>query len=143
MASTPPTQEPAREPRPPRSRLSFGALATLSPLRRELIALGAALAFGLLVMPFLIWIGGNRVLGPYTHGDDLKAGPGALFADYVVALVHGSAVFWGVALGPLLLLLLVQGFLWLLRAVPPLRRGSPPASPPRPERPARRPQVGQ
>ncbi|HEV2286409.1 MAG TPA: hypothetical protein VGR80_10220 [Steroidobacteraceae bacterium] len=143
MASTPPNPEPAREERPPGSRLSLGALAALSPLRRELIAVGAALAFGILVMPFLIWFGGNRVLGPYTHGDDLKAGPGALFADYVVALVHGSAVFWGVALGPLVLLLLVQGFLTLLRTVPQLRRGSPPASPPRPERPPQRPQVGQ
>jgi hypothetical protein len=140
MASTPPTPEPAREERSLRSRLSLGAL---SPLRRELIAVGITLAFGILVMPFLIWLGGNRVLGPYTHGDDPKAGPWALFADYVVGLVHGSAVFWGVALGPLVLLLLVQGFLTLLRTVPQLRRDVPAASPGRPERPPQRPQVGQ
>jgi hypothetical protein len=140
MAITPPTPEPAPAERSLRSRLSLGAL---SPMRRELIAVGATLAFGILVMPFLIWLGGNRVLGPYTHGDDPKAGPWGLFADYVVGLVHGSAVFWGVALGPLLLLLLVQGFLTLLKTVPQLRRGAPPASPVRPERPPRRPQVGQ
>ena len=140
MAITPPTPPPERSLR---SRLSLDALSALSPMRRELIAVGAALAFGILVMPFLIWLGGNRVLGPYTRGDDLKAGPWGLFADYVVGLVHGSAVFWGVALGPLLLLLLVQGFLTLLKSVPQLRRGTPPAAPVRPERPAQRPQVGQ
>lgn len=132
MASTPPS--------PLRSRLSLSAL---SPWRRELIAVGVSLAFGILVMPFLIWLGGNRVLGPYTHGDDPKGGPWGLFADYVVGLVHGSAVFWGVALGPLVLLLLVQAFLTLLRTVPQLRRAPPPASPVRPERPPQRPQVGQ
>ena len=143
MAITPPTPEPAPPERSLRSRLSLDALSALSPMRRELIAVGAALAFGILVMPFLIWLGGNRVLGPYTHGDDPKGGPWGLFADYVVGLVHGSAVFWGVALGPLLLLLLVQGFLTLLKAVPQLRRGAPPAAPVRPERPKPRPQVGQ
>jgi hypothetical protein len=112
-------------------------------MQRELIAVGVALVLGILVMPFLIWLGGNRVLGPYTHGDDPKAGPWGLFADYVVGLVHGSAVFWGVALGPLALLLLVQGFLMLFRTVPQLRRDVPDASPARPARPPQRPQVGQ
>lgn len=102
-----------------RGRLSFAALTRT---QRELIVLGAALGVGLIVMPFLIWIAGNRVLGPYSHGDNPKAGPWALFADYVVGLAHGSAVFWVVALGPLALLLLVRGFLALLRRVPQLRR---------------------
>lgn len=83
--------------------------------RRELIVAGAALAAGILVVPFLIWAAGNRVLGPYTHGDNPRAGPWGLFADYVVGLAHGSAVFWVVALGPLALLLLIRGFLLLLR----------------------------
>ncbi|HVH84909.1 MAG TPA: hypothetical protein VM713_11405, partial [Steroidobacteraceae bacterium] len=71
----------------------------------------------ILGMPFLIWAGGNRVLGPYAHGDNPKAGPWALFADYVVGLAHGSAVFWVVALGPLALVLLIRGFLAFLRWV--------------------------
>jgi hypothetical protein len=102
-----------------RARQSF---ERLSRVRRELIVAGLALAVGLLAMPFLIWLGGNRVLGPYTHGDSLKAGPWALFADYVVGLAHGSAVFWFVALGPLTLLVLVRGFFALLRRAPLLRR---------------------
>ena len=85
--------------------------------QREVIVAAAALAVGLLVMPFLIWAGGNRFLGPYAHGDNPKAGPWALFADYVVGLAHGSAVFWVVALGPLALVLLIRGFLAFLRWV--------------------------
>jgi hypothetical protein len=140
MATPPPTEEPPREQRSLRSWLSCGGL---SPLQRELIAVGATLAFGILAMPFLIWLMGNRMLGPYTHGDNPKAGPWALFTDYVAGLAHGSAVFWGVALGPLVLLLLTQGFLMLLRTVPQLRRAAPPASAPGPVRPPQRPQVGQ
>jgi len=102
-----------------RARHSF---AGLSRARRELIVAGLAFAVGLLAMPFLIWMGGNRVLGPYTHGDNPKAGPWALFADYVVGLAHGSAVFWVVALGPLALLLLIRGFFALLRLGPFQRR---------------------
>lgn len=91
--------------------------------RRELAVLGAALLFGLLVMPFMVWLAGKRVLGPYTHGDNPHAGPFALLWDYYVGLAHGSTVFWAVALGPLALLLLLRGFFALLRALPAGRRG--------------------
>ena len=101
------------------ARQSF---AGLSRMQRELVVAGAGLAVGVLVMPFIIWAAGNRFLGPYTHGDDLKAGPWALFADYVAGLAHGSAVFWVVALGPLALFTLLRGFVALLRRVPQLRR---------------------
>jgi len=87
-------------------------------VRRELIIYGVALLVGLLVMPFLVWFGGSRVLGPYTHGQNTHAGPFALFADYFVGLAHGSAVFWAVALGPALLLLLARLFARLFRALP-------------------------
>ena len=115
MPITPPTPEPAPPERSLRSRLSLGAL---SPMRRELIAVGATLALGILVMPFLIWLGGNRVLGPYTQGQNTHAGALALLEDFFVGLAHGSAVFWGVALGPLALVLLLQLFLRGLRALP-------------------------
>jgi hypothetical protein len=105
MPTTPPTDAPA----PP---------AGLTRTQRELIVFGAALGLGILVMPFLIWLAGSRVLGPYVHGENPKAGPWALFADYVVGLAHGSAVFWAVALGPAVLLLLVRGFIALWRVLP-------------------------
>ena len=59
-------------------------------------------------MPLLIWVAGNRVLGPYTHGQDLHAGPFALLQDFFIGLAHGSAVFWAVALGPAVFVLLLR-----------------------------------
>ena len=37
-------------------------------------------------------------------------GPLALLADFFIGLLHGSAVFWAVALGPAALLLLLRLF---------------------------------
>jgi hypothetical protein len=114
----------SRTPQPlpsPRSRLP-DASGMLSPrARRELIIYGAALAFGLIAMPLLIWIAGNRVLGPYTHGQSTHAGPLALVADFFVGLYHGSAVFWAVALGPAVLLLLLRLFIALVRSLSAVR----------------------
>jgi hypothetical protein len=90
--------------------------------RRELIVYGIALLCGLVPMPFLIWYAGNRWLGPYTHGQNPHGGPFALLQDYFVGLLHGSAVFWAVALGPALLLLLLRLIVWVVRAIPPRQR---------------------
>ena len=102
---------------PPRTRRG------LPPrVRRELLIFGPALLFGLVVVPLLTWFAGNRVLGPYTHGQNLHAGPLALLGDFFVGLGHGSAVFWAVALGPAALVLLLRLFVALVRALPPARR---------------------
>lgn len=112
-----PSPTPGAPPPPPVTRLR-DTYEALPRARRELVVYGAALLFGLLVMPFLIWFGGSRVLGPYTHGQNAHAGPVALLADYFVGLAHGSAVFWAVALGPVLLLVLLRLFTRLYRALP-------------------------
>jgi len=88
----------------------------LSRLQRELIIFAAELVCGLLVVPLLIWVAGNRVLGGYTHGPNLHAGPGALLADFFTGLGNGSSVFWLVALGPAILVTLVRAFVHLLRS---------------------------
>jgi hypothetical protein len=92
---------------------------------------GAALLFGLIGVPLLIWVGGNRVLGPYVHGQNLHAGPFALLQDFFLGLLHGSAVFWAVALGPAALLLLVRLFIALVRRVPSVDDDEPPGAPSR------------
>lgn len=115
----PPTAPRLLEPLT-RARDSYAALPRA---RRELLVLGAAVLFGLLVMPFIVWFAGMRVLGPYTHGDNPRAGPFALLLDYFVGLIHGSAVFWLVALGPLALLLVARGLFALLRVLPAERDG--------------------
>jgi hypothetical protein len=87
------------------------ALRARSRTQRELMLFALMTLFGLIVMPFLIWIASGRVLGPYTHGQNLHAGPLALVADYYTGLAHGSAVFWCVALGPAVLVLLIRVFM--------------------------------
>lgn len=87
--------------------------------RRELLLFGGALAFGLAVIPFLIWLVGHWTLGPYTHGDTGPGhGPLTLFADYFVELAHGSPGYWIVAAGPVLLLGGVRLWLKLIRRFP-------------------------
>ncbi len=92
--------------------------ATLSRPNRELMLLGVMLLTGFILMPFLIWFAGNRVLGPYVHAQNPHAGPFALLGDFVLGLLHGSAVFWGVALGPAVLLFGLRLFVALVRALP-------------------------
>jgi hypothetical protein len=96
MASTPLPQEPDSEP---------ATRNSLVQLRRELLILGIALAGGLLAIPLLIWVVGNRILGPYVHTQDPTAGTGPmrLLADYFGGLGHGSLIFWLVAVGPYIL----------------------------------------
>ena len=131
MSSPPPIKAPARPfdrqvTRPPDDEEP----PRLAPrMRRELIVYGVALLIGLVAVPLLIWVGGNRVLGPYTHGQNLHAGPLALLQDYYLGLLHGSAVFWAVALGPAALLLMVRLFIRLVRGMPARREESAPAVP--------------
>ena len=115
MSTPPPTEGTAPLERLAQLRDTYGALPRP---RRELVFFGLALLCGFIVMPFLIWFAGSRVLGPYTHGQNAHAGPFALLADFFSGLMHGSGVFWAVALGPAVLLLLLRLFLALLRARP-------------------------
>jgi hypothetical protein len=116
--STPPPTEAAAPTARARPAAAEAPPAYLPRVRREALILGTALGCGLLLMPFLIWLAGDRVLGPYTHGQNLHAGPFALLEDFFVGLGHGSAVFWAVALGPLVVVLLIRLFARLLRALP-------------------------
>lgn len=108
---------PRREQLPP-----VGASYLTARARRELLVYGMALLVGVILMPLLVWVVGNRVLGPYTHGQNTHGGPLALLGDFLVGLLHGSAVFWGVALGPLALLLLLRLIVAVVRAIPDGRR---------------------
>ncbi len=116
MASNPVPQErdsTARAPNPP------------GVIRRELILLGIALACGFIVIPLLIWVVGNRILGPYIHSQDPTAGTGPmrLIADFFSGLTHGSVIFWCVVVGPYVLLTLIR-FLWAILRSPDLGRSS-------------------
>lgn len=87
--------------------------ASLSPgWQRELRILGLWLGFGLLVMPFLIYLAGVLTLGPYEGG--LLAFLGSLF----VAFFTATPSAWLLVAGPYLLFTAVR----LLTR--PLRRGA-------------------
>ncbi len=78
-------------------------------------------------MPFAIWLVGNRVLGPYTHGSDTHAGPLALLGDFFLGLSQGWVSYWMVALGPLVMILFARLAWALIKSNP---------RPPGPEVPA-------
>jgi hypothetical protein len=85
--------------------------AGLTPVwRRELRIAGLWLAFGLLVMPFLIYLAGVLTLGPYDGG--LLAFLGSLLAAFFTL----KPTAWLLVLGPYLLFTAVR---FLTR---PLRR---------------------
>jgi hypothetical protein len=92
----------------------------LDAIRRELIILGIALAGGFIVVPLLIWVVGNRILGPYVHTQDPTAGTGPmrLMADFFGGLSHGSVIFWCVVAGPYILLTLVRFLYAFVRSAP-------------------------
>ena len=92
-----------------------------------MILFAGAVILGLVVVPLLIWVVGNRILGPYTHGNNLHAGPMALLGDFYEGLSKGWLSYWIVAVGPLVIIVLVRAA-WEL--IFPRRNAAPKAPPP-------------
>jgi hypothetical protein len=78
-------------------------------LRFELIFGSLWLAFGLFVLPALIfWVGG-ALMGPYgATSDGQGAGLSTFYIDFFGDLADGGGRAWGIALGPLLLMYLLR-----------------------------------
>ncbi len=66
--------------------------------RRDKFWLLAALLFGLLALPFLVYVTGTYVLGKYAGG-----GVASFFGDYLRDLVTLQWYSWVLALGPLVI----------------------------------------
>jgi len=90
-------------------------------LHREAIYLALLAGFGLLVMPFLVYLAGVSSLGPYEGG--LAAFLGSLYKAFFT--LDGAA--WALLLGPYVLFTAIR----LLTA--PLRRGRSTGPVPRPD----------
>lgn len=86
------------------------ALRVPVSMRRELIVLAAALAFGAVAIPPLLWLAGSRALGPYAGG-----GLAAFFASFYRGLASGTFGFWMAALGPYLIALVVRALIGTVR----------------------------
>ena len=95
-----------------------------------MILFAGAAILGLVVVPLLIWVVGNRILGPYTHGNNLHAGPMALLGDFYEGLSKGWPSYWIVAVGPLVIIVFVRAAWELI--VP--RRNAAPKPPPPPNK---------
>ena len=80
------TAEDGVTPRQPRQRLRF-----------ELIFASLWLAFGLFVLPAIIYMVGTLLLGPYGENQGL----GAFYAHFFKDLVEPAGRVWILALGPL------------------------------------------
>jgi len=79
-------------------------------VRRNAGWLVAALLFGALLLPFLVYYTGTMTLGPYSHG-----GPLAFYADFLSSLARLHMSAWSLLLGPAALVLvcrLAAGYAW-------------------------------
>lgn len=64
-------------------------------LKRDSSWMIAALLFGALLLPFLVYYTGVLTLGPYSHG-----GPLTFYADFLGGVVHLRGAAWMLLLGP-------------------------------------------
>jgi hypothetical protein len=87
------TAEDEVTPRHPRQRLRF-----------ELIFASLWLAFGLFVLPAIIYMVGTLLLGPYGENQGL----GAFYADFFKDLVEPAGRAWILALGPLVVVFILR-----------------------------------
>jgi hypothetical protein len=85
--------------RPVRLTRTIKPMSKLLNPRHGAFWTGAALLFGVLILPFLVHLTGRYVLGTYAGG-----GAAAFFVDYVRGLVTLRWYSWALALGPLLIL---------------------------------------
>jgi hypothetical protein len=102
-------------PKTPRSRTRF-----------EVIFASAWLAFGLFVLPGLIFAVGTALLGPY--GED--RGVGTFYADFFGDLATLNGRTWCLALGPLVLITVLRLVFLNFRSAP--KAGGASKAPPAP-----------
>jgi hypothetical protein len=98
-------------------------------LRFELIFASLGLAFGLFVLPALIFSVGAALLGPYGE----KAGLSTFYVDFYGDLADGAGRAWMLALGPLALVYLLRAVFIGVRSkkVEAVDNDEPPYEPPR------------
>lgn len=96
-------------------------------LRFELIVGSILLAFGLFVLPGLVFWVGSTLLGPYGK----EAGIGTFYGNFFGDLASGVGRVWALALGPLIIIELIR-LLFLRRSAPTTHDdGAPPQRTPR------------
>jgi hypothetical protein len=84
---------------PPENDSAGRRTGSRSRARLELLIAGIAVAFGVLVLPGLIYLVGGALMGPYGE----NRGLGSFYGDFFRDLVEPSGRAWALALGPLVL----------------------------------------
>lgn len=92
----------------------------------EIALLLIVLAAGLWLVPALVYLTGDAVLGAY--GDNLSMS--RFYLDLFAMLVQGSSLAWLLVCAPCLTLILLRMFIWIWRA---LNRPAPGGSKPVPD----------
>ena len=89
--------------------------------RHDRLLFLAAVAFGVLVLPFLVYFTGTHVFGGYASGGAL-----GFFGDFARGLATARWHAWSLALGPVAIVGVWRA-LWRLSAPPPppMRRREP------------------
>ena len=77
-------------------------------LRHDALLLTATFAFGVLVLPFAVYLTGTYLLGTYSAG-----GAMGFFGDFLRALASMRWYAWSLALGPLAVVAVARA-LWRL-----------------------------
>lgn len=106
-----------------------------SRVRFELIFASLWLAFGLFLLPALIFWVGNALLDAYGE----NAGLSTFYIDFFGDLADGSGRAWTLALGPLLLIYLLRAIFIGVKSEPTARADVEDETPPRHAPPKKEP----
>jgi hypothetical protein len=79
--------------------------------KHELILLGSLLGIGVLVLPFVVYLVGIEIVGPYEG----ESGPFGLLASILGAVVRGNWAAWVLVLSPYLIVQLTRLAVRVLR----------------------------
>jgi hypothetical protein len=83
----------------------------MAPYKNELILLGSLLGFGLLLLPFVVYVVGMEIVGPYEG----EGGPFGLLGSILAAMARGNWAAWILTLSPYLIVQLTRLAVRVLR----------------------------
>jgi hypothetical protein len=83
----------------------------MARFKNELLLLGILLGFGLFLLPFVVYLVGVEIVGPYEG----EGGAFGLLASILTALVRGNWAAWILTLSPYLIFLLTRLTVRILR----------------------------
>ena len=84
--------------------------------KKELVLFGSLFGFGLILLPFVVYMVGAEIVGPYQG----EGGALGLLTSVLVALAHGAWGAWILTLSPYLVVQLSRLGVHVVRRRPPV-----------------------